>query len=165
MIKGRIVWVIALLALVAAACGAGPEAGNGDPTTTTQSQDRTPPTSLQPGDVTIEPVDPVSSEPDPGAPLPEQPAAKIPRALQPFADAAVADLAQLLGVDESAITVAVAEHVVWPDGALGCPEPGMAYIQVQVEGSRAVLIHGNSTYFYHGGEGDAGPFLCKNVDR
>ena len=158
MTKGRIVWVIALLALMAAACGAGTEAGDGDPTTA--APDQTPTTSLEPE--AIEPVDPDNPEPDPGAPLPEQPAAKISRALQPFADAAVADLADRLDVDTATITVAVAENVVWPDGALGCPEPGMAYIQVQVEGSRAVLIHGNSTYFYHGGEGNAGPFLCEN---
>ncbi|NND02454.1 MAG: hypothetical protein HKN91_06685 [Acidimicrobiia bacterium] len=163
MIKGRIVWVIALLALMAAACGAGTDAGNGDPTITPEP-DKAPATSLEPVG-TLEPDDPDASEPDPGAPLPEQNAAKIPRALQPFADAAVADLAQRLDVDESTITVAVAESVVWPDGAIGCPQPGMAYIQVEVEGSRAVLIQGNNTYHYHGGEGNAGPFLCETVDR
>lgn len=164
MTKGRIVWVIALLALFGTACGAGPLAdGNGDDPTTTAAPSADTSTSLEPVPGTITPADPpVTSEPDPGAPLPEQPTAKIPRALEPFAAAAVADLAKRLGVDESTITVAVAEFMVWPDGSLGCPEPGMAYTQVQVEGSRAVLIQGNSTYFYHGGEGVPGPFLCEN---
>lgn len=163
MIKGRIVSVIALLALLTAACGAGSGVDAGDPTST-PAPDRTPTTSLVPVEGSLEPGDQANSEPDPGAPLAEQPAPKIPRALQPFADAAVADLAERLNVDGSTITVAVAESIVWPDGALGCPEPGMAYTQVQVEGSRAVLIQGNSTYFYHGGEGSPGPFLCENAE-
>ena len=162
MIKGRIALVIALLALVAAACGAGTGVGEGDSTEAPSTT--APSTSLEPVEGAVEPTDPGDDEPDPGAPLPVQNAAKIPRALQPFADAATADLAERLGVDASTITVARAENVTWPDGALGCPEPGLSYIQVQTEGTRAVLVHGNVTYFYHGGEGNPGPFLCENLE-
>ena len=164
MTKGRIATMIALLALVAAACGAGTDVGD-DGSTTSPPTSAAPSTSLEPADSTVTPLDPTDpEEPDPGDPLPEQTVGKIPRALQPFADAAASDLAERLGVDLAAITVATAENVVWPDAALGCPQPGMAYAQVQVEGSRAVLIHGNVTYFYHGGEGNPGPFLCENLE-
>ena len=52
---------------------------------------------------------------------------------------AVADLAERLGLPESAI---VAERVgvsLWPDGSLGCPEPGVVYPQVEVSGYQLPL--------------------------
>lgn len=38
------------------------------------------------------------------------------------------------GVAASAMTVLRAESVTWPDGSLGCPEPGMSYTQALVPG-------------------------------
>lgn len=162
MLKGRIVWVVALIALIAAACGADPDSGSDDLTTSVPEVN--PTTSLQPVEDGAQPADPENGEADPGAPLPVLPDAKIPRAMQPFVDQAVADLAGRLGVTAADIAVATAENVVWPDGAIGCPEPGMAYIQVQVEGSRAVLIHGQESYAYHGGGSRPGPFLCERIE-
>lgn len=162
MKRGRIVWVIALIALIAAACGASPEGGTDDPTT---SAPDTTPTTLEPVEGAVEPTDPADDdEKDPGDPLSELPDTKIPRAMEPFVTDALADLALRLGVDAAEITVAVAEPVVWPDGAIGCPQPGIEYIQVQVEGSRTVLIHGQDSYFYHGGGSRPGPFLCNSLD-
>lgn len=161
MNKGRMVWVIALIALLAAACGAGTEGGTDDPTTS--APDNTP-TTLEPVAGAVQPADPVDdAEKDPGAPLVEQPDPKIPRAMEPFVTEAVADLAARLDVDEATITVVLAEPVVWPDGAIGCPQPGVDYIQVQVEGSRTVLTHGQISYFYHGGGSQPGPFLCEQL--
>ena len=37
------------------------------------------------------------------------------------------------------VTVVSYEDVTWPDGALGCPEPGMSYTQALVPGARLVL--------------------------
>lgn len=74
---------------------------------------------------------------------------------------AIADLADRLGIDESAITLVSFESVVWPDGSLGCPQPGMAYIQVLVDGSLIVLsVEGREFRYHSGGSGD--PFLCLN---
>jgi hypothetical protein len=81
-------------------------------------------------------------------------------ALQSLVDAALADLAGRLGVEESAITVVSAEAVVWPDGAIGCPQPGMVYTQVQVEGAKVVLDHQGTTFAYHSGGGKP-VFLCE----
>ena len=80
--------------------------------------------------------------------------------LQPIIDLAKADLAKRLSLEAEAISVARAEFVVWPDGGLGCPQPGMAYVQVLVDGTYIELIAGGVMYPYHSG-GDRGPFLCE----
>ena len=83
-------------------------------------------------------------------------------ALQSLIDMAIADLVARLNVAPSEISVVSAEAVVWPDGALGCPQPGMVYTQVQVEGARIVLSHGGAAYPYHAG-GSKSPFLCEKA--
>jgi hypothetical protein len=72
---------------------------------------------------------------------------------------AVDDLADRLDVDTTAITVIDVEEVVWPDGALGCPQPGRVYSQVPTDGLRILLGHNGSEYVYHSG-GTVDPFLC-----
>ncbi len=69
----------------------------------------------------------------------------------PREEAAVADLAERLGVDHEAILVVDARDVTWPDGSLGCPQPGMNYIQVLTEGYLVVLEADGQRYEYHGG--------------
>lgn len=71
-----------------------------------------------------------------------------------------ADLAERLGVNEYEITVLEARPVVWPDASLGCPRPGMSYIQILFEGGLIRLEAGGQEYNYHSG-GDAEPFLCE----
>lgn len=61
------------------------------------------------------------------------------------------DLADRLGVAESAIEVTRAERVVWPDGSLGCPRPGMLYSQALVPGVFIQLKAAGHVYNYHGG--------------
>lgn len=77
---------------------------------------------------------------------------------------AVADLAARLGVPATAIEVLKAEQVTWPDGSLGCPEPGQAYTQAQVDGYRVVLQHDGRVYLYHAG-GDGPIFLCQSDEK
>ncbi len=62
---------------------------------------------------------------------------------------AIADLAQRLGLPESAINVRTVESVEWPDASLGCPRPGMMYAQVVTPGYRIVLEAGGKLYEYH----------------
>ena len=73
--------------------------------------------------------------------------------------AAIADLAARLGVDESSVTLVSQEEVTWPDGSLGCPQPGMGYAQVLVSGSLIVLQVNGVTYEYHSATGED-PFYC-----
>ncbi|HMN28664.1 MAG TPA: hypothetical protein PKE45_10995 [Caldilineaceae bacterium] len=70
-------------------------------------------------------------------------------------------LSAQLGTPLDQITVVSAEPVVWPDGALGCPQPGMVYPQVQQDGMRIVLAVDGQEYHFHSGE-TRGPFLCEN---
>jgi hypothetical protein len=65
-------------------------------------------------------------------------------------DPVVADVARLAGVPIDQVTVLSAESVTFPDGGLGCPLPGMAYPQVQVEGYKIVAEAGGTTYDYRG---------------
>ena len=72
------------------------------------------------------------------------------------------DLASRLSMPIEQIGLVELSSVVWPDGALGCPEPGMAYTQVQVEGFLIRLRAGKQIYPYHGGGGRP-PFLCEQA--
>jgi hypothetical protein len=62
--------------------------------------------------------------------------------------AILADLAGRLGVSADEIQVVRGESVVWNDGSLGCPEPGMMYTQALVDGYWVVLEQGGQTYDY-----------------
>ena len=73
--------------------------------------------------------------------------------------AAAEDLADRLSVPIGDVVVVSAESVVWPDGSIGCPIPGMRYTQVQVEGTKIVLSVNRGTYNYHSG-GSRDLFLC-----
>jgi hypothetical protein len=83
-------------------------------------------------------------------------------ALEPLVSTALEDLSERLGAGIDQIKVIDAELVVWPDASLGCPQPGMVYAQVLVEGTLIRLGIGDQVYDYHGG-GDNNPFLCEDV--
>ena len=72
---------------------------------------------------------------------------------------AVADLTERLSLERSAIEVLGFEQVSWPDASLGCPQPGMQYRQVPVDGYRILLGAQGREYAYHG-DGRRGPFYC-----
>jgi hypothetical protein len=74
------------------------------------------------------------------------------------------DLAARLGIQTSAIELLEYKEVVWPDSSLGCPQPGMKYLQVPQEGVLIRLGVGREMYFYHSG-GDQAPFLCEQLSQ
>jgi hypothetical protein len=82
-----------------------------------------------------------------------------PQVLDPTVAHAVRDLATQLGVPPPVVTVVAAERVVWPDSALGCPEPGAMYMQALQEGMRIRLQVGEQVYQYHS-SATRKPFLC-----
>ena len=69
------------------------------------------------------------------------------------------DLAHRLSMPIDQIEVLEARSVVWPDTSLGCPQPGMRYKQVQVDGVLIRLQANGQVYEYHSG-GIRGLFLC-----
>ena len=65
-------------------------------------------------------------------------------------DPIVAEIAGLAGVPADQVVVVSAEAVTFPDGGLGCPEPGMAYTQVHVDGYKVIATAAGKTYDYRG---------------
>jgi len=64
-----------------------------------------------------------------------------------------ADAAKQAGVDVAEVKVTKAESVVWRDGSLGCPKPGMDYIMMLIPGYRMTLEAGGKSYEYHTDKG------------
>ena len=64
-------------------------------------------------------------------------------------EAALDDAANRSTTARADIKVTSAEPVTWPDGSLGCPQPGMMYTQALVAGYRIVLQAGEQTLNYH----------------
>jgi len=82
----------------------------------------------------------------------------------PIVASAREDLARRLVVEPEELEVVSVEDVTWPDGSLGCPEPGVSYTQAVVEGSKVVLGHDGRVYIYHAGDDDQ-PFLCPSDEK
>jgi hypothetical protein len=107
----------------------------------------------------VDPSNPIQGEPTIDQTLPTGP---IDPALQPQIEVAQQDLgARLNFANWWEIEVLEARGVTWPDGGLGCPAPGMAYIQVLVDGALIRLNGDGKLFEYHSG-GSRAPFLCEN---
>lgn len=78
----------------------------------------------------------------------------------PLVASAISDLAQRLNESAADITVISATSKTWPDSSMGCPLPGMVYMQVLTDGMFIQLSVNNVTYNYHSG-GNRMPFLCE----
>ncbi len=141
------VWVLALGACAASSPGPaspGPS-GSLDPATL-RDQLRSAAASLEPTAGYVPP--PAASGIDP--------------ALGAYVAIARTDLAARLGIAPDRIDVAAARVVTWPNAALGCPRPGMAYADQVIDGALIILRLGARSYEYHSG-GDTAPFLCEKA--
>lgn len=78
----------------------------------------------------------------PESPLPTPPA-------NPAAAAALAHLVTEMGLSPQDVTILSIEEMQWRDGSLGCPKPGMMYIQVIIPGYRIVLEANGEIYDVH----------------
>jgi len=90
---------------------------------------------------TLGPDEPVSATPAPGTET--RPDASMP------VEAAVAHLAQRLGVAVETIEVVSVEPVDWPDGCLGAGAPDEACILMITPGYQVVLAVDGTQYVYH----------------
>ena len=59
------------------------------------------------------------------------------------------EAARRFNVASSAVVLTRAEQVTWPDGSLGCPEPGRMYTQMLVSGYRVVAKTTAGELVYH----------------
>lgn len=82
----------------------------------------------------------------------EGPMKRSATGIDPVVRAALADAARVSGIDASRLKVADAARVVWPDGSLGCPEPGMMYAQALTPGYRIRIRAGDAVLDYHASE-------------
>jgi hypothetical protein len=69
--------------------------------------------------------------------------------LQGLIEKAKEDLAKRLSITVIEINVAEATEVIWPDSSLGCPQNGMAYLEVLTPGYLSMLEYANKQYEYH----------------
>ena len=81
-------------------------------------------------------------------------------AAAPLVQQAQDDLAQRLGAPLDQIAVVSVSEVVWPDGSLGCAQPGQVYTQATIPGYRIILSYQGQQYDYHTDASRA--FLCEN---
>jgi hypothetical protein len=98
------------------------------------------------GSATLTPVAGTPGAPGggaPGTPIAVDPAA------QPAAEAAASDAAARLGVPRAQVAVVRIESREWPDGSLGCPQPGEMYIQVITPGYLIVVAGAGRQLEYH----------------
>jgi hypothetical protein len=126
-----------------------------DPTET--SADLPPFTPPTPPELPVEPgIPPPPAPGEPGA---------VASGLEGLAQQAVEDLVARTGLDPAAVTVLYAQARTWPNAGLGCPEPGMQYTQVPVDGALIRLRAGGTEYEYHSGGDRPVPFLCEQPAR
>jgi hypothetical protein len=59
------------------------------------------------------------------------------------------DLAQKLSIPASQIKAIETKEVFWPDGSLGCPQPGIAYAQIPTPGYLIMLVYSGNEFEYH----------------
>ena len=140
--RSGVVIAAAVIALAAASCGA-------DDTAASTSTSGPPATEATVPGATV----PDRSDRDPSN-LPERVPTDDdgttvtgevpPELLQPV----VADAASRAGVDASAVEVITAQEMMWPDGSLGCAEPGGIYTQAVVPGFWVVVEAGGNAYDY-----------------
>ena len=82
-------------------------------------------------------------------------------AAEPLVQQALDDLEQRLGVPLDQISIVSVNAVVWPDGSLGCAQPGQAYTQATVPGYQIGLSYQGQVYNYHTDAKHA--FLCEST--
>ena len=97
---------------------------------------------------------------DTNAPIKQAEAISPGPEMQRLVEQAKNDLATELSINSQDIDVLQAEFVTWPDSSVGCPQPGMQYLQVLTSGARILLEANNAIYAYHSG-GNRPLVLCK----
>lgn len=105
-----------------------------------------------------EPPGPSPRTPAPAATAPSSSVTEVPKDVISKARAALVQQVGATAADSA--RVVTAEEVMWPNGAIGCPQPGRMYTQALVPGYRVVFEADGQTYAYHASR--AGTFkFCK----
>jgi hypothetical protein len=126
------------LGLVLAGCAGPKEEATANPAPTIEAHTRAEMTGRVRTDVPAKPPDPAAES---GATV----VGEVPDTVM---DTILAALEKLTGASRDDFQVIRAQETIWPDGALGCPQPGMIYTQAQEAGYRVVLAHAGRHYDY-----------------
>lgn len=109
-------------------------------------------------------ADPVEGGPLDDAPEEAPPLMIVGEVPQEILDNLMADMATRAEADLNEFTIRRAEQVVFPDGSLGCPEPGQAYTMALVNGYVVEIEVDGDVYDYR--ITDKGFFkLCESKRR
>lgn len=170
--RGRIAILMFALCVIAmtAACvapetdGALPVAESEAPTVAPTTPPTAPPTEEQ-----VSPTEPATAQPvstlrphiEPVGEIGEVGERVTGEAPQELLDAILDDAAARTGLDRSELAIVQDEAVVWPDGSLGCPEPGMMYTMALVDGYHIVVQAGEDELDYRTGSNNFFK-LCEN---
>jgi len=95
------------------------------------------------------------------APAPGRPGLTGSPQLGVLMEAVRLNLSTEIDVPLGEITIVSAEPMTWPNAALGCPQEGMAYAEVLVEGALITLEAAGQQYTYHTG-GTGNFVLCQD---
>jgi len=150
--------------LVVSGCGAASNEDGGD--TTADSATTTTVGALEPV-ATV----PTTTVPDRADREPANPPEQVPpgsggatvtgEVPQAYLAAVIQDAAARAGVDPADVTVITGQEMIWPDGSLGCAEPGGIYTQALVPGYWVIVEAGGAAYDYR--LSDKGNFrLCES---
>jgi hypothetical protein len=93
--------------------------------------------------VAVSPTEGETTQMPPSLPTPADPG------LQRLIEKAKEDLAQRLSISLTQIRLVESTEVEWSDSGLGCPQPGMDYLQVITPGYLILLEVNAQTYEYH----------------
>ena len=103
-----------------------------------------------------QPVTPVTVDlgqltpaPQPNTTPVEMPRPGVPNPLIALVHATKQDLAKRLGLDISQVVEGTIAEITWNDSSLGCPQPGMGYLDVLTNGYKITLNANGQDYTYH----------------
>lgn len=170
----RVQGVIVVTLLAMSSCAASPfntpiasQAGGKVVTSTVESSSETQPppsgseivtqSSSVPAVVDVAKVTPQVAE---GSTPIKMPAPGVPDPTTQLVQRLKLDLATQINVDISQIETEKVEAVTWPDTSLGCPQPGILYSQILVDGYRVTLKANSAEFDYHT-QGTEEFVLCK----
>ena len=80
-------------------------------------------------------------------------------------DPILKEAAKLANVPPQELAIVRAEAVVWNDGSLGCPEPGMEYTQALINGYWVVINAAGQEYDFRVGGGGSFRFCPQGRGR
>ena len=83
--------------------------------------------------------------------------------IQNLIESARQDLAERLAISMTNISLVEVKEVEWSDSSLGCPQPGMEYLQVITPGYLIRLEANGIQYEYHSNR-DTYVVYCENMN-